>query len=319
LGKLQGLNTKWFKNACRTERNVVGLFQNSMAKIAAESITEEELEAKRSSRARAMAKWKKEDPTQRFTAMIGETLTVATEAVDEVLRGLEKVTIKDEEKARVEVLRGALRKAHNDTSAKFTRTEIGNRLGLQALDKIFDASESLEGLLEEEKKLMQAYVKEQQDGGGKWKKKSGAAVAEAATAASNSFYTGFPGWNYYQQPMAPNLQQQYSAMWQQPGPAAAYPAGGYAGLQGIGGQGNMREDKKARFPCDNCGQLGHWRYQPMCPNYSKHLEAMQQVAAAYRAGQGGQGAAAAQGGAALSVVPYTGTIFQDKLAMVQAF
>jgi hypothetical protein len=257
----------------------------------------------------------KEDPTQKFTAMIGQTLTVATEAVEDVLRGLEKVTIKEEEKARVEVLRGTLRKAHNDTSAKFTRTEIGNRLGLQALDKIFYASESEEGLSEEEKKLMQAYVKEQQEGGGKWKKKSRAAVAEAATEASNSFYTGFPGWNYYQQPMAPNLQQQYSAMWQQPGPAAAYPASGYAGLQGT----NMREDKKARFPCDNCGQLGHWKYQPMCPNYSKHLEAMQQAAAAYRAGQGGQGATAAQGGAALSVVPYTGTISQYKLAMVQAF
>ncbi len=253
----------------------------------AESITEEELEAKRGSRARAMAKWKKEDTTQKFTAIIGETLTVATEAVEDVLRGLEKVTIKDEEKARVEVLRGTLSKAHNDTSAKFTRTEIGNRLGLQALDKIFDASESVEGLSEEEKKLMQAYVKEQQDGGGKWKKKSGAAVAKAATAASNSFYIGFPGWNYYQQPTAPNLQQ-YSTMWQQPGPAAAYPGNGYAGLQGTGGQGNMREDKKARFPCDNCGQLGHWKYQPMYRNCSKHLEAMQQAAAAYRAGQGGQ-------------------------------
>jgi hypothetical protein len=96
-----------------------------MAKIPAESIMEEELEAKRSSRARAMAKWKKEDPTQKFTSMIGETLTVVTEAVEDVLRGLEKVTIKDEEKARVEVLQGTNRKPYNETSAKFTRTEIG--------------------------------------------------------------------------------------------------------------------------------------------------------------------------------------------------
>ncbi len=202
-----------------------------MAKIATESITDEELEAKRSSRARAMTKWKKEDSIQKFTSMIGETLTVAMEAVEDVLRGLEKLTIK-EEKARVEVLRGTLMKAHNETSAKLTRTEIGNRLALQALDDIFFASDLVEGLSEEEKKLMQAYVKEQQEGGGKWKKKSGAAVAEGATAASNSFYTGFPGWNYYQQPMAPNLQQQYSTMWQQPGPAAAYPGSGYAGMQG---------------------------------------------------------------------------------------
>jgi hypothetical protein len=49
----------------------------------------------------------------------------------------------------------------------------------------------------------------------------------------------------------------------------------------------MREEKKAKFPCDNCGQYGHWKYQLMCLNYSKHLEMMQQAAAAYRARQGG--------------------------------
>jgi hypothetical protein len=48
----------------------------------------------------------------------------------------------------------------------------------------------------------------------------------------------------------------------------------------------MRKEKKAKFPCDNCGQYRHWKYQPMCLNYSKHLETMQQAAAAYRAGAG---------------------------------
>ncbi len=73
----------------------------------------------------------------KFTLMIVETLTVATEAVEDVLRGLEKVTIKEDEKTRVEVLRGKLRKAHNETSAKFTGTKIGNRLGLQPESAIF--------------------------------------------------------------------------------------------------------------------------------------------------------------------------------------
>jgi hypothetical protein len=68
----------------------------------------------------------------------------------------------------------------------------------------------------------------------------------------------------------------------------------------------MREEKKTKFPCDNCRQYGHWKYQPMCPNYSKHLETMQQAAVAYSAGQGR--VAAAAGGAAMgsAVVPFTG-------------
>jgi hypothetical protein len=277
-----------------------GIFQNDMAKVAAESVTEEELETKRSSRARTLAKWKKEEPLQKYTLMVGEVFTTAAEAMEDILRGLEKITIKEGELARVEALRGTMRKAHQEVTATYTRTEIGNRLGLQALDKIFDSTESVEGLTEEEKKLMQAYLKEQQEGGGKWKKKAGSVVAEAAAAASNSYYTGYPGWNYYQQPMPPHLQQQYSAMWQPAAPV--YAGGGQPQQQGAGGYAN----KKAKFPCDNCGQFGHWKYQPMCPNYSKHLEAMQQVAAAYRAGQGG--AAAAGGGAAMgsAVVPFTG-------------
>jgi hypothetical protein len=42
--------------AIRGKGIFIGIFQDSMAKLAAETITEEELEAKRSSRARAMAK-----------------------------------------------------------------------------------------------------------------------------------------------------------------------------------------------------------------------------------------------------------------------
>jgi hypothetical protein len=67
--------------------------------------------------------------------MIGETLTVATEAVEDVLRGFKKVTIKEDEKARVEVLRRMLRKAHNETSAKFMRTGNRQQIGLQALER----------------------------------------------------------------------------------------------------------------------------------------------------------------------------------------
>jgi hypothetical protein len=76
----------------------------------------------------------------------------------------------------------------------------------------------------------------------------------------------------------------------------------------------MREDKKTRFLCDSCGQLGHWKYQPMCPNYNKHLEVIQQTAAAYNAGQGGLMVAGHKEEQQWS--PIQGYSNQDKLAMV---
>ncbi len=122
---------------------------------------------------------------------------------------------------------------------------------------------------------MQAYVKEQQEGGGKWKKGSGNRKGAAAVQMPVQSEIGPLAW-----------QGQFSPQpywgWQVPAMQTAkfnYSSG--YGQQGGGGGNQGRGDRNARFPCD---QLGHWKYQPVCPNYHIHLETLQQAAAAYRSG-----------------------------------
>ncbi len=43
------------------------------------------------------------------------------------------------------MLRGTLQKAHIEVTSKYTLTEIGNKLGLQALDMIFNSNKTEEG------------------------------------------------------------------------------------------------------------------------------------------------------------------------------
>jgi hypothetical protein len=40
------------------------------------------------------------------------------------------------------------------------------------------------------------------------------------------------------------------------------------GTSGRGGRAGMSKSEKhaPRFPCDNCGMLGHWAYDMECPN-----------------------------------------------------
>ncbi len=58
------------------------------------------------------------------------------------------------------MLRGTLQKVHIEVTFKYTLTEIGNKLGLQALDMLFNSSKTEEGLTDEQKKPMQAYLQE---------------------------------------------------------------------------------------------------------------------------------------------------------------
>jgi hypothetical protein len=54
-----------------------------MAKVAAESVKEEKLGAKWSSRPRTLAQWK-EELLQKYTLVVGEALTSAAEAIEDV-------------------------------------------------------------------------------------------------------------------------------------------------------------------------------------------------------------------------------------------
>jgi len=48
--------------------------------------------------------------------------------------------------------------------------------------------------------------------------------------------------------------------------------------------------KVARFPCDNCGQIGHWSYSMECPNYDAYL-AKQKAKSVVLRKSGGSGGA----------------------------
>jgi hypothetical protein len=99
-----------------------------------------------------------------------------------------------------------LRRAHLEFTAIYTRTEIGNRLGLQAPDKIFDSGESAGA--DGGRKDADASLEE-----------AGSRAADTAAAISNNYYSGFLGWNYHQQLMVSHQQELYKAIWQ-PGTAA---------------------------------------------------------------------------------------------------
>jgi hypothetical protein len=281
-----------------------------MAQVDAEKITLEELQQKRLEKAKAMVSWKKEDLTQTFTIQVAEVLTEASDAAEDVLRGLAVVKFDDGDKATVEKMTGTLRKMHKSVKDQLLKVSVANKMGLQAVNKIFEPA-GYEGMTAEQEKAMQAYIKEQQDGGGKWKK--GGATNKAASASTQAAPSAPAMWTGQQTAgMAmgqPVWQGQFPYATQQPW---GWQAAGLQQLYGLQAQpgGQSRNDRKARFPCDNCGQLGHWKYQPVCPNYHVHLESLHQAAEAYR---GGAGAAAAAGDSAqavtgAAVVPYTGRI-----------
>jgi hypothetical protein len=50
-----------------------------------------------------------------------------------------------------------------------------------------------------------------------------------------------------------------------------------------------KADKVARFPCDNCGQSGHWSYNINCPNYEVYLEKQRVKAETLRANRAAGG------------------------------
>jgi hypothetical protein len=282
-----------------------------MAQVEAETTLAEELQQKRLDRAKAMVGWKREEPNQVFSLQVAEVLAEALETSEDVLRGLAVAKFADADTELVNRMRSKLRKMHQSVKDQYLKASVANRMGVQAVSKIFKPT-GYDGMTPEQEKATQAYIKEQQDGGRKWKKSGGggkgAVLQPVATAAEIYPVPGLvPGYAPGVGPL--QWQGQYGPQQQSWGWQAPLPQTMQGSFRQPSGQG--RADRKAKFPCDNCGQLGHRKYQPVCPNYHIHLESLQQAAAAYR---GGQGTTAGQGDAGLmppgtSVVPYTGRIF----------
>jgi hypothetical protein len=68
------------------------------------------------------------------------------------------------------------------------------------------------------------------------------------------------------------------------GGGAGYSGGGGAGYSG-GARAQDNNSNKRKYPCDNCGQMGHWKFQNVCPNYHMHLEQLAAKSATARAAQ----------------------------------
>ena len=96
------------------------------------------------------------------------------------------------------------------------------------------------------------------------------------------FYPVQGGWPNMMMPM--NMQQGYGGG--QGGSGGGYSGGGgqSAGQIGGGGLGGGVVPKK-KHPCDNCGSMDHWKYQPVCPNFHIHLAQQQAKHASMRGGQ----------------------------------
>ena len=142
-------------------------------------------------------------------------------------------------------------------------------------------------------------------------------VGKAATTAAAATVTApvapaaavgvAPGWGgYYPPPMYPYQQpQQYTGGWG----ADSWGGAGAQFQQPAGFQQETarisKAQKVARFPCDNCGQIGHWSYSMDCPNYDAYLAKQKAKSEALRksGGSGGAGGGSTSGIVALRTNP----------------
>jgi hypothetical protein len=175
-----------------------------MAQVEAETTSAEELQQKRLDRAKAMVSWKRAEPNQVFSLQVAVVLAEALEASEDVLRGLAVAKLADADAALVDRMKSKLRKMHRSAKDQYLKASVANRMGVQAVSKIFEPT-GYDRMMPEQEKAMQAYIKEQQDGGGKWKKSSGggkgAAIQPVAAAGPTSIQcrewcrVTRPGWD----------------------------------------------------------------------------------------------------------------------------
>jgi CHASE3 domain sensor protein len=118
--------------------NGYGLFyRERIAQVEAETTSAEELQQKRLDRAKAMVSWKWEEPNQVFSLQVTEVLAETLEASEEVLRGSVVAKFADADATLVDRMRSKLRKMHRSVKDQYLKASVANRLGVQAVSKIF--------------------------------------------------------------------------------------------------------------------------------------------------------------------------------------
>ena len=276
--------------------------------MAFEARTAEQRTVDRADRRRKIEAWAADTTMKKILKDNGKTAETVQGLVEEVTVGLNAMVLEGAPAvARTRMVEQA-RQSHRHLQQMLVKADVGCKYGLEAVVKLFEAREETEGLTEEQERILKAHLKEQEKTAKK--RKGTTADDENEETAGERKVTGGGGQQLQQQQWMgswPQLCQPYvvpqGAVMMQPGyqQMGGYSVGhqgdGYGGGQQTGqvsGQhsGAIRAggpEKKWRFPCNNCGNFGHWRHEVVCPNYHIYLARQQQVAAAYhKQGLGGQ-------------------------------
>jgi len=279
-----------------------------------ELATLEQRQLDRAARARKKDSWPLDTKSQRLQQR-------AAGLADQLCQKLEDLLVPAPAEAlaaETERWRVGVRAAIKIGREQYKQLEVGVKGGEEAVEQVCEPKLEVEGMTDEELKRWKLFNKK--TGGGKITgvRKVGAA-ATAATAATAAAAPAAavpkvgggvaPGWGGYFLPQQYPYQQQ-SQFQQQGGWAADSWGGGGVQYQLPGSYQQdtgraSKAQKVARFPCDNCGQIGHWSYSMECPNYDVYLAKQKAKSEAMKSSQksGGGGAAGGSGTIALRNIP----------------
>ena len=272
--------------------------------LAFETMAAEQRETARLATTRRRDTWKRDTELERHLHSTAEvTAATRTEFEDAVVAAglLPAEDITKEAKLR------AGRRAWTRMDNLYKRLEVATKFGLKAAERLFDAQEEVEGITQEEEKRLTKVLKQLED---ETKEKTGRKrrdreETDEAEYRPQENYMMYGGGGGYGQ-MGGGMPMQAPWGWD-PAQGQGYgygPTGGWPGFGGgpmafgQGGQiqyqgssggnsaaagaattgqgadkGGLVNKKKI---CINCGSNDHISYNPICPNYSIH---MQQLAA----------------------------------------
>jgi hypothetical protein len=291
-----------------------------------ENMTDEARRRQRQDRLRMREVWPRDTQEGRLYYESAKAIAAMWEACEDAIVGLG-----GEERGKEDAAIGVLRQAVGQARQAYNRLDMAAKLGLNAVDKVFDRTAGVQDLDEEEEKLVKAFLKEEGSaGGGKVQKKREHAakpydrdedetgrVQPSPSAGAGAYGVGAGhmfNWGMGQQQQHPFAMQITAPSfgggiptmggWSPMG--MMMPTGTMHMAGGMQGGGQTGSAGRRKHPCDNCGAMDHWKYQPVCPNFHMHLE---QQAAKHLASrpQTGQQAAIQSGTAAGPAADGAGT------------
>ena len=263
-------------------------------------------EADRRDRKRKIESWTEKTGIARLSKDTAKTMEEAKDVLEDAVLGLVDLQVEAANNAAKTRILASVRAGYNRIHGLAVKLEVGNKYGTEAVDKLFNNEGAGLDLTEEQSRLLKAHLKEQE----KAKKKKSVdkdedeedGVSEAKKAKmeqmpAQAMNMTWPGMMW--PTMAPAYVPQYNmapAGVSGHGMQQQQQMGGQMGGGQVGNSGRGGPDRKWRFPCDNCGNYGHWRHEVTCPNYHVYIARQQAAAAAFqgRAGQGMQAAAGSQ-------------------------